>query len=334
MALMNLDSLNEKQLLDLKLKDLPLIIKGSWLGPAIEQLESEISARNLELNLHFWISTEWFVPDGVSGIAIPFYLFHPKLMALEKKYFSEAEGETYKQAMKLLRHEAGHAIDNAFRLKLMAGRCEAFGDHSIEYPLSYEAKPFTKSFVHHLKDGYAQAHPEEDWAETFAVWLGDKQSWQTKYIKWPAFEKLCYMDYVMSKFAFKTPKLRNKRKVDAISTLNITLRDYIKQKRERLGLSRPVFIKEVKKLGTTSRQFKRSLQQVLRSERHEICQKVAKRTQEKHYRINRMYSQLGSECKLGGLLDMPVKSDSKEEIIKLLSRKSRTYFQGRHKVVM
>src|SRR5688500_17742391 len=96
--------------------DLELTLEGSGLEPRLEQLESELSARGLSFRPHYWISDEWFCPDGVPGIAIPFYLTHPRLMRLEHAQMLEVEGGTQEWCLRILRHEAGHAIENAYRL--------------------------------------------------------------------------------------------------------------------------------------------------------------------------------------------------------------------------
>ena len=101
----------------MRMCDLPVRIEGTPLADRIEQLGSELAARGLRFRPHFWLSDEWFTPDGVPGVAIPFYLAHPRLMRLERKQMLEVEGGTEAWCMKILRHEAGHAIDNAYRLR-------------------------------------------------------------------------------------------------------------------------------------------------------------------------------------------------------------------------
>ena len=110
-------SLNDEQLLDVRMCDLHVTIEGSKLETAIADLHAEADARNLAFKPHYWLSDEWFTPDGVGGIAIPFYLAHPRLEQLEERQMLEVEGGTHDWCVKILRHEYGHAIDNAYNLQ-------------------------------------------------------------------------------------------------------------------------------------------------------------------------------------------------------------------------
>lgn len=331
---MNLDAYTDQQILKMKLRDLPISFEGSWLQVCAKTVEGMIASRNIDLKVNYWLSTEWFVPDGRCGIAIPFYLLHPRLIQLEKKYFGEAEGASYSEALKLFKHEMGHVIDNAFRLRRIKRRKEVFGDHEVEYPDRYEPNPESVNFVNHLGDNYAQAHPEEDWAETFAVWLGERSHWMSQYLDTPAIEKLCFMDYQMSKLIQKSQLLKNTSPVDDISSSDMTVRDYIKAKRKHLGLNRSVFTTELKKSLMRPSKAKNKLGTVLFEASDEIVLKVAKKTKQKQYRVKRMYSHLNKECAINGLLDMPVGKKSKKAIIDLMSKKSNAFFRGRHKVIM
>ena len=139
------------------------------------------------------------------GIAIPFYLAHPRLMRLEKAQMLEVEGGTPEWCLQILRHEAGHAFDNAYALRTRRRRVRLFGRPSTPYPDFYLPKPYSKSFVLHLDSWYAQSHPDEDFAETFAVWLTPDSDWRTRYQDWPALRKLEYMDALMAEIARQRP---------------------------------------------------------------------------------------------------------------------------------
>jgi hypothetical protein len=159
---------SDEKLLEVRMCDLGLTIAGTELEARIAQLNAELEARGLAFRPHYWLSDEWFTPDGVPGIAIPFYLAHPRLAKLERAEMLEVEGGDPESCMRILRHEAGHAIDNAYRLQRRPTRRRLFGDPNIEYPEYYTPKPYSKSFVQHLDHWYAQSHPDEDFAETFA----------------------------------------------------------------------------------------------------------------------------------------------------------------------
>jgi hypothetical protein len=195
----------DDKLLDLRMSELNLSIEGGALEKRIADLYEELAARGIQFRPHFWLSDEWFTPDGVPGIAIPFYLAHPRLARLEREQMLEVEGGTPSWCMRILRHEVGHAIDNAYLLRRRRRRQAMFGSSSIEYPEFYTPKPYSRSFVLHIDNWYAQSHPDEDFAETFAVWLNPRSEWRRRYQDWPALKKLEYMDELMREIAIQPP---------------------------------------------------------------------------------------------------------------------------------
>ena len=193
----------DEELLDVRMSDLPLAIEGT-LADRIAQLRGELDARDLRFPLHFYLSDEWFTPDGATAIAIPFYLAHPRLEKLEEAQMLEVEGGEYEWCMRILRHEAGHAIDNAFRLRRRRQRQHTFGSPSKPYPEFYTPKPTARaSSCISILD--AQSHPDEDFAETFAVWLTPNSEWRQRYAGWRALGKLEYMDSLMDRCAAAPP---------------------------------------------------------------------------------------------------------------------------------
>ena len=223
--------------------DLGLTIEGSKLVASIAQLHAELENRKLAFEPHYWLSDEWFTPDGVGGIAIPFYLAHPRLEQLEERQMLEVEGGTHDWCVKILRHEAGHAIDNAYQLQRRRKRLKLFGPSSAEYPEYYTPKPYTKSFVLHLDSWYAQSHPDEDFAETFAVWLNPHSQWRERYADWPALKKLEYMDELMQELAGHPPRRVSRRKLAPLPSLKKTLRQHYDRKRAALRLRVPELLR-------------------------------------------------------------------------------------------
>jgi hypothetical protein len=220
--------------------DLPLTLDGV-IGSRIDQLREEIDARGIRFPLHFYLSDEWFTPDGATAIAIPFYLAHPRLEKLEEAQMFEVEGGEHEWCMRILRHEAGHAIDNAYRLRLRRQRREVFGPPSKPYPDFYTPKPYSKSFVLHLDSWYAQSHPDEDFAETFAVWLTPNSEWRQRYAGWKALQKLEYMDAMMRSLRVRPPLVQNPEEVDPLPRLRLTLRQHYRNKRRYYGVDYPNF---------------------------------------------------------------------------------------------
>ncbi len=157
---------------------------------------------------HAWISSEWFSSDDTPGIAIPFYLAHPRLMRLERKMIIDVEGGTVPECMRILRHEAGHVVQHAYQLQRHRRWQQLFGPSSTRYPRYYRPNPASKNYVQHLRLWYAQSHPDEDFAETFAVWLTPRSNWRRRYEGWPALKKLQYVDELMEEIAGQRPLLR------------------------------------------------------------------------------------------------------------------------------
>ena len=227
----------DDRILDLEMRELNLTLAGSRLEPMVDQLHEELAVRGISFRPHCWLSSEWFSPDGTPGIAIPFYLAHTRLMKLEAKQMLQVEGGTRGSCMRILRHEAGHAIDTAYRLHYRKRWRELFGNFSNPYPSYYRPNPRSKRFVHHFDGWYAQAHPAEDFAETFAVWLTPRSKWTERYRHWPvAREKLEYIDSLMEEIAGTPAKLRSRRHIEPTSSIKTTLRKHYRKRRRKYGL--------------------------------------------------------------------------------------------------
>src|SRR6201998_3233564 len=207
--------LSDEELLKLRFCDLKLSIGRSPLAGYVRQLYSDLERRGLKVRPHVWLSEEWFSPDGVPGIAVPFYLAHPRLERLERRIMQEAEGGNSRLRMRILRHEAGHAVDNAYRLRRRRRWREVFGPASLPYPARYRARAGSRRYVHHLGEWYAQAHPTEDFAETFAVWLTPTSGWRKSYADWPALHKLQAVDELISSVRGRPAPVRNPVAIDA-----------------------------------------------------------------------------------------------------------------------
>lgn len=231
----------DDELLDLRLCDLRIKLQGSWLESRVERVKNELLDRDLRLRPHFWFSSEWFTPDGIGGVALPFYLAHPRLMKLEESQMLDVEGGTDRVCMKILRHELGHAISNAYRLHRRKRWREIFGSVSKPYPDFYQPRPHSRRFVIHLDYWYAQSHPSEDFAETFAVWLRPNYRWRSRYRGWSALAKLEYVNELMKEIAGKRPPVRTREVSDPLSELKHTLREHYEEKRSRYGTDFPDF---------------------------------------------------------------------------------------------
>jgi hypothetical protein len=233
-------SLSDEELLDVRMCDLPLAIEGT-LAERIAQLRAELADKGVRCPIHFYLADEWFTPDGATAIAIPFYLAHPRLEKLEETQMFEVEGGDYEWGMRILRHEAGHAIDNGYQLRRRRQRREVFGSPNEPYPEFYTPKPYSKSYVLHLDSWYAQSHPDEDFAETFAVWLWPASEWRQRYAGWPALRKLEYMDRLMTSLRDQPPRLEYPTEVEPLAQIRKTLRQHYRTKRRHYGVDHPNF---------------------------------------------------------------------------------------------
>lgn len=292
----NIDPLDEETLLCQKVCDLDIKIKGTDIELCIQQLYNELSQKEIHFQPECYLSDEWFSPENVPAIAIPFFLAHPKLRKLEQKFMLEVEGETHDEFMQLLRHEAGHAIEHAFRFRKTPKYRKIFNSVSKNYaPDTYRPRPYSRSFVHHLPNWYAQAHPDEDFAETFAVWLTPDSNWQNKYRKWKALQKLQYVDQVMKKIRNCLPKRSSGEKTYRLSELRMTLQTYYKRKRKQYAEDYPDFYDaDLKQMFSMEPQSKTNepAHRFLRRNRKDIIAAVAHATAEKKYTVSMLVKKL------------------------------------------
>ena len=293
--------MTQRELLSVRLCDLNVSIEGTWLEERIERVRDELAQRDLRFSPHFWLADEWFSPAGVPGVALPFYLAHPKLMRLERSQMLEAEGATVESCMRLLRHELGHAIQHAFNLHRRREWQRRFGKASTPYPEAYRPNPASRRYVHNLPAWYAQSHPEEDFAETFAVWLRPRYNWRRRYRGWPALRKLEYVDGLMGELAGKPPGVRSSAKPYALARERITLGAYYQRKRAHysVGFS-DAYDRDLKRLFSESEgtgDQRETAVAFLRRHRREIRSMVAKWTGEYQLTLNQVLDQMIGRCK-------------------------------------
>lgn len=329
---------SDEQLLDLRMCDLRVALEDSFYEEPLAQLYRELAARGLSFRPYVWLSDEWFTPDGVPGIAVPFYLAHPRLAELEASQMLEVEGGTQEWCMRILRHEAGHAIENAYLLRRRRHRQKLFGRSSQPYPEFYTPRPYSRSFVRHLDVWYAQSHPDEDFAETFAVWLDPRSVWRERYRGWPVMKKLDFMERLMGELAGVAPVVTGRRQVDPLLRIYKTLRDHYEEKRKHYGIGRaPSYDGELKKLFSDAPAHEKNPRagDFLRRARKEIRRRVAEWTGEYQYTIDQVLEGMIERCHALKLHLTQQKEQAKLDFAILLTVQTMTYLHsGRHKVAL
>jgi hypothetical protein len=276
-------SLPDEKLLDLRLKDLGVTIEGTWLERCLDDLYDELDERGIRIRPHAWLSDEWFSPDTTPGIAIPFYLAHPRLMRLERRKITTVEGGTVRECMRILRHETGHVVQHSYRLQRRRRWQELFGRSSTHYPTFYRPNPGSRHYVQHLRHWYAQSHPDEDFAETFAVWLTPNANWRRRYVGWPAIKKLQYVDELMGDVAGERPQLTRRQLVDPLTRYTETLADHYRRKRAQYaGGAQKTYDRDLRRIFSADPKHRRSeaASTFLQEHRVRIRQLVAKWTAE------------------------------------------------------
>jgi hypothetical protein len=213
-----MNGINYQRFLTTKISDLELDVNES-LAPSFKRLKKELRSHRILLWPDFYFGNEWGCVNKKISISIPFYLANPELKDLE------GETPTNEEVMKILRHETGHAINYGYKLWQEKEWRETFGDFSKRYPTQYLSRvnPWSKSYVRHLHylgdPHYAQKHPDEDWAETFAIWLDPRSRWKVKYRNWPtALKKLSCVERLMRKIGGKEP-FNPKRQHDGVYSM-------------------------------------------------------------------------------------------------------------------
>jgi hypothetical protein len=285
-------SLTDEQLLEHRISSLNLRVEGTPLEPMIKQLYDELSSKGLAFHPPCHIGDEWFVPIGIPAIFIPFFLVHDRLRALERAMMLEVEGETPDWFMKLIRHEAAHAYSYAYQLQRKKKWQQTFGQTSDEEtPSFYRPRPFSRSYVMHLDDWYAQAHPDEDFAETFATWLTPGFDWRKRYAGWKALQKLEYVDELMHSLVGKPPVHMPQYRVADYNFLNIKLKTYYARKRKLYEDTYPGFYDvDLRQLFSAPTGIKAS--SYLRQRRRRLMNSVCQWTNEKKFRVNKLLARL------------------------------------------
>ena len=215
-----------RALLPQRISQLGLRLEGSPVERYVQMLHRELEKKGLR---HFrppcYLTDEWGCPDGEPIIGIPFYLADPKLARLEKEI---DDVEDAREIRMYLRHEAGHAFNYAYKLYENPEWRELFGPFNRPYRDRYRPVPFDRHFVRHLEGWYAQKHPDEDFGETFAVWLTPRSRWRERYRGWPAMRKLRYVDRMARAVGGTEPLVRLASTDITVEEMDMTVEEFFR----------------------------------------------------------------------------------------------------------
>lgn len=216
-----------QEILNKPIRDLGLKLDGSPLDRFVQQLYRELERKKLsKFRPVCYLTDEWGCPSGEPVIGIPFYLANPDLASLEKEM---NDLEDTREIMMYLRHEAGHAFNYAYKLYRAPEWKQLFGSFRRPYRDQYRPVPFSRNFVRHLAGWYAQKHPDEDFAETFAVWLTPRSGWRKRYRGWGALAKLRYVNRIARELATTDPIRRRGRMDITVDEMESTVAEFYRQ---------------------------------------------------------------------------------------------------------
>lgn len=281
------------RLLQVRICDLGLTLAGTPVARAVELLRNELRNAGMRYMPRVWLGEEWYTPPEQPGIAVPFYLAHPKLTQLERRLMFEVEGGTRRDCLKLLRHEAGHAVQFAYQLHRRREWQRLFGRSSKPYPDAYRPRAYSRDYVLHLDNYYAQAHPDEDFAETFAVWLTPGSRWRSRYAGWPALDKLEYVDALIAEIGSQPPVVKSRRADQTLSTMTQTLEQHYDGRRKRYGLdTAEVYDRDLRRLFDPADQqdTRHRAAGWLRANRRDLIAVVGEWTEQYPYTVNDIYN--------------------------------------------
>ena len=330
------EKLPDEDILQMRVRDFGVQIQGSELQPLIERLYEELDAKGIGFQPTCYLTDEWLCPDKIPIIGIPFYLAHPRLKSIELKMMFEVEGGTEESCMKLLRHECGHALNYAYELYKKTRWRELFGPFSAKYSDSYYYWPYSRRFVINLQDNYAQSHPDEDFAETFAVWLAPQSNWQQKYRNWPVIRKLWYVDGLMRRISTMAPvKTAQGQPPWSASRMTSTLAAHYERKRKALGSEFQGFYDDSLVSLFTSKQSASKnpkASRILRHHRRVLVDSVSRWTGHRKHDIHQLVNTLIFRCDALNLYAKPSQTDDIVGVTAFLTAIANSTFRivGRH----
>ncbi len=299
-----------------KISELGLAIAGTRVEKMTDQLYAELAEKSLSFRPPVYLTDQWGCPDGTPLIGVPFYLADPRLERIEDDFAEGIESEA--ESMRFMRHEAGHAFNYAFRFYDRPDWGQTFGSFSRPYRERYKADPFSHDFVRHILGWYAQKHPDEDFAETFAVWLTPGLDWRKAYDGWPALSKLEYVDRVMHELASEEPPTVTPSADDLpVDAMRYSLEDHYRGLGESIPITDSgIFDGDLRNIFATADESPEGQQagEFLSSHRREIVGRISYWTGESAHSVRDFHNLLRNRA---ALLDLRVRGLEASTLVEL-----------------
>jgi len=315
-----------QELLGRPIRELGLKLEGSPVERFVEQLYRELEAKRLvKFRPPCYLTDEWGCPSGEPIIGIPFYLANAELALLEKQAH---DLEDAREIMMYLRHEAGHAFTYAYKLHNKPEWKEMFGSFRRPYRENYRPAPFSRDYVRHLPGWYAQKHPDEDFAETFAVWLKPRSAWRREYAGWPAFAKLEFIDELAAEIGEARPKVTDRSRIEDIAEESSTLRQHYERKLTRYRLPRRSGADELLlKVFTTAPRSSTAPRaaRVLREMRNDLRLKILRSGAFSEYLVHQVLRLMIARCEALGLYLRGSRRELKPHLLWVIARLAESY---------
>ena len=309
---------DRERLLQARIKDLSLRLAGTQLERDIVQLHAELETRGISFKPQCYLSDEWGCPSGVPVIGVPFYLADADLHSIEEELGGGVETE--EEILMYLRHEAGHAFNYAYRLYETDEWRKVFGDYSRPYRDDYKARPFSRRYVHHISGWYAQKHPDEDFAETFAVWLTPNSDWRKRYQGWGALKKLQYVEDTVAQLGRTPPRVQLAEPDLTTEEMEGTVQDHYRQREldEKVDLElRDAFDQALEDIFYGPGEAPARAEMLVRSERQRLLSTVSRYTGVSRSVVRALLDHLAERAAALGLTLHP--DDSREAALHIAS---------------
>ena len=292
------------QILNTRICDLGLTIESSPVDKCVQQLYRELEQKKInKFRPACYLTDEWGCPSGEPVIGIPFYLARPDLAQIEKENNDLEDG---REVMMYLRHEAGHAFNYAYKLHRTPEWKRLFGPYRRPYRENYRPVLFSKDYVRYLPGWYAQKHPDEDFAETFAVWMTPRSNWRNRYRGWGAMAKLRYMNRIARKLGNVDP-LRKRGTPDiTVADMEMTVAEFYRNSAEQLPLLEVALDSDLAAIFNVSKKLKTAqpVGPFLRKHRKAMVDQIATWTSMHRPQVRRLMESIESRStELGLLID-------------------------------